>query len=83
MAKQLSESNTTETKVKVYSTAAKAEDTQKEIWEFSPLYSTTFDKKNKSDKRTYFFVNGGNDEARVSDYWRFNRLHSFNFACAK
>ncbi len=31
MAKQLSESNTTETKVKVYSTAAKAEDTQKEI----------------------------------------------------
>ena len=38
--------------------------------EFSPLYSTTFDKKNKSDKRTLFFVNGGNDEARTRDLMR-------------
>ena len=29
-----------------------------------------FTKKNKSDKRTYFFVNGGTDEARTRDLLR-------------
>lgn len=38
--------------------------------EFSPLYSTISNKKNKSDKRTLSFVNGGNDEARTRDLMR-------------
>ena len=33
--------------------------------EFSPLYSTTFNKKISPTSGLYFFVNGGNDEARL------------------
>ena len=34
------------------------------------LFQNYLQKKNKSDKRTYFFVNGGTDEARTRDLLR-------------
>ncbi len=46
-----------------------------------PSESTDFTNKKTLPKKC--FNNGGTDEARVSDYWRFTSLNSLNFTNVK